>query len=81
MANFSSEKAMACMLKKLKDGPATGEVLVWACKDAGITPHDDRAFGSVIKKLSAGNLIEKIGYGPRHKGHGTSGAIIWTLAE
>ena len=77
--NFSTEAAQSIVLTLLQDGAKTGEVLVWKCKEAGQIPHDDRAFGTVFAQLSKQGRIKKIGYGPRHRGHGTAGAIVWAL--
>lgn len=79
VSDYSSAVAQAAILAELSEGPKTGEVLVWKCKDRGIVPHDDRAFGSAFSGLARRGLITKVGYGPRHKGHGTSGAIVWAL--
>jgi hypothetical protein len=62
-------------------GPTSGEVLTIACKQAGIVPHDDRAFGPVYMRLSRAGLIVKQGSIRRERGHGTSGGNIWALAE
>ena len=77
--SFSTEAAQALVLELLQDGAKTGEALVWRCKEAGHVPHDDRAFGTVFAGLSKRGLIRKIGYGPRHRGHGTAGANVWSL--
>lgn len=58
-------------------GPATGEQITDAAKAAGIAPHDDRAFGPVLMRLSRGGLIEKCGFAERKKGHGSAGANLW----
>lgn len=78
--SFSVDECIPIVLAKLAEGATTGEVLTWTCKDAGIVPHDDRAFGAVLAKLSRKGLIVKIGSGPRHRGHGTAGATVWSLA-
>jgi hypothetical protein len=62
-------------------GPATGESISLACKEAGIRPHDDRAFGPVYMKLQRDKLIEKCGLAPRLRGHGTSGGNIWRITR
>jgi hypothetical protein len=77
--SFEVSAAQAEVLSLLKDGPKTGEWLVWECKSRGHVPHDDRAFGAVFSGLSVKGEIIKLSYGPRHKGHGTAGAIIWSL--
>ena len=79
VTSFDVSLAQAHVLDLLKEGPKTGEMLVWLCKDAGHVPHDDRAYGTVFAGLSRRGLIKKIGYTTRHRGHGTSGAIVWAL--
>lgn len=58
-------------------GPMTGEQIVDRCRALGFTPPDDRAFGAVIKWLLRRSMIERVGTGPRLKGHGTAGASVW----
>ena len=65
----------------LSHGPTAGEDLTDACKRSGIVPHDDRAFGPVYMRLSRDGLIEKAGYVPRRKGHGTGGGSVWQLRK
>jgi len=80
VTEFSTAKAQEQILKLLeKEGPQTGETLVRKCKEAGLVPHDDRAFGSAFGGLRWSGRIRKIRYGPRHRGPGTSGAIVWDL--
>lgn len=55
----------------------SGEELVDACQARGLVPHDSRAFGAVFGTLARRGLIEAVGYAPRRKGHGTSGARMW----
>ena len=75
-----SERARNCILTTLRVyEEATGEQLVNACVKMGIRPAHDRAFGPVFASLSRRKVIEKRGYGPRAKGHGTAGAVIWGL--
>ena len=62
-------------------GESSGEDITDACKQAGIVPHEDRAFGPVMMALSRKKIIEKCGTAARRKGHGTSGATIWRLYE
>ena len=78
---FSVGECQRIVIEVLKREKAlTGEVLVVYCREAGQVPHDDRAFGPVFAGLSRQKIIKKIGYGPRHRGHGTAGAIVWALA-
>ena len=78
---FDVEECKRIVLSTLaKEQALTGEVLVVYCREAGQIPHDDRAFGTVFAQLSKQKRIKKIGYGPRHRGHGTAGAIVWALA-
>lgn len=62
-------------------GPTSGEIIVNACKAAGIVPHNDRAFGPVFLRLARSRRIVKAGYTPRLKGHLAPGACIWRLAS
>lgn len=73
-----TDAACAYVLAHLrKFGPCAGEVLTEKCKDAGLVPHDDRAFGPVYMRLLKRGLIEKIGSIRRERGHGTAGGNIW----
>jgi len=60
-------------------GATAGETLTAACKQAGIVPHDDRAFGPVYMRLARRGWIVKVGIVKRRRGHGTAGGQIWTL--
>lgn len=74
--------AGAFVLRYLRlHGESSGEDITDACKEAGIVPHNDRAFGPVYMALSRQGIIEKCGTAARRKGHGTSGATIWRLFE
>jgi len=75
------ERARAFVLGYLaRYGPTPGEILTLRCRDAGIVPHDDRAFGPVYFTLSREGAIAKIGEVRRERGHGTAGGSIWALA-
>ena len=56
---------------------ASSETITLACKEGGIVPHDDRAFGAVYMRLAESGLIERTGITRRMRGHGTMGASIW----
>jgi hypothetical protein len=72
------ERAAYFILEFLqRDGEQSGEELTDKCKARGLVPHDDRAFGPVLASLSRRGLIEKAGFCPRSKGHGTAGGNIW----
>lgn len=76
------EAAEAHMLRRLAEGPQTGEQLTDACKRAGIRPPggmDDRAFGPVYRRLAASGRIAQVGTALRSKGHGSAGARVWGL--
>lgn len=74
------ERAEAWVLQHLdKHGPTSGEDLTDGCKLAGIHAHDDRAMGAVIGVLARTGRIEKYGYCPRRRGHGTAGGVIWRI--
>jgi len=76
-----SDEASRIILMLLESGPQSGEYLTLACKAAGVTPHDDRAFGPVYMRLARKGLIEKVGIVQRRRGHGTSGGNVWQLAN
>lgn len=61
--------------------PTSCEVIVNACKKAGIKPHNDHAFGPVFLHLFKSKQIIKAGLTKRFKGHCAPGANIWTLPE
>lgn len=74
------DQAMDYILAYLqRHGPTSGEDLTEACCTAGITPHDNRAFGAVYLKLVKKGLIEKCGLVPRRRGHMTAGGHIWRV--
>ena len=76
------DQALAFVLSYLTvHGETSGEVLTDACKQAGIVPHDDRAFGPIYMKLSRKGLIEKCGLVVRRRGHGTAGGNVWRRVE
>jgi hypothetical protein len=76
-ADFLAD-AKACMLRYLaQHESASGEVLSAHCKDQGIVPPDDRAFGPVLMALVRERWIEKCGSCRRAKGHGTAGGNLW----
>ena len=61
VTEFTTAAAQDCILEQLRSGAKTGEVLVWGCREAGLIPHDDRAFGAAFAGLSRRGLIHKIG--------------------
>ncbi len=79
ISDFCIEDARAEVVRLLASGDMTGEALVDRCKAAGHRPHDDRAFGMVFAGLSAAGEIYRISSEPRRKGHGTNGAVLWSL--
>ena len=75
-----SDKAQVFIVDYLVNNPPTScEVIVNACKEAGISPHNDHAFGPVFLKLLRGGRIRKAGLTRRFKGHCAPGANIWTI--
>lgn len=77
-----SQDAETCALNYLRaNGPTPGEQLTIACKNAGIVPHNDRAFGPVYARMAKRGLIVKVGECKRMRGHGTSGGNVWGLAS
>ena len=80
-ADFNEAACAFITAYLLSRGATAGEDLTDACKRSGIVPHDDRAFGPVYMRLSREGVIEKAGYVPRRKGHGTGGGSVWRLAN
>lgn len=76
-----SARAAEHILRYLKNhGVSNGEDITDSCKNAGLVPHDDRAFGAVFSGLSRRKEIVSDGFGLRRKGHGTSGSRLWKIA-
>lgn len=74
------ERAAEHILSVLRErGPSSGEVLVLACKAAGIVSSDDRHFGHPMRALVRRGLIECCGFVPRARGHGSAGGRLWRL--
>jgi|GEM_PF-4280513 len=76
------DAAEARIVSLLAEGPATGEHLTTACREAGIVPPggmDDRAFGPVYRRLATSGRIRQVGMATRVKGHGSAGARLWAL--
>lgn len=76
---FSSRAAEHILRYLKKQGISSGEDITDSCKDAGLVPHDDRAFGAVFSGLSRRKEIVFVGFGMRRKGHGTAGSRLWKL--
>ena len=58
----------------------SSEEMTLACLEAGIRPHDLRAFGAVYKRMvREGILTDKI-IVQRRFGHGTSGGSLYRVA-
>ena len=75
------QQARDYVLKHLREnGPTNGEELTLACKTAGITLTNDKAFGAVFSKLSSDGQIVVSGTFRRTRGHGSPG-FVWKLAE
>lgn len=72
-----AERFVVIYLRQHNEAP--GERITNACKEAGIRPHDDRAFGPVYMRLIRQGLIVKCGTCKRLKGHCTAGGNIWRL--
>jgi hypothetical protein len=76
------ERAQSFVLAFLAShGPTAGELVTLACKAAGLTPHDDRAFGPVYMALARAGRIVRVGNCRRERGHGTSGGNVWAVTE
>lgn len=79
VAEFTVRAAVFVVEYLRAHGPTSGEDVTLACREAGIVPHDDRAFGAVYLRLSRSGLIEKAGMCARKRGHGTGGGNIWRV--
>ena len=60
--------------------PVSSESITNAIKRAGVVPHDDRAFGSVIRRLVQRGVIEFVGNCTRTRGNGARGGSLWKLS-
>jgi hypothetical protein len=82
---FSTDAARAFVLNWLAEyGPSWSEAIVDGAKAtarADLTPHEDRAYGSVFSSLSRQHRIRCVEYGLRVKGNGTAGARRWSLVQ
>jgi hypothetical protein len=78
-ASFSAAAQNFIVEYLSKNPPTSCEVIVNACKKAGIIPHNDHAFGPVFLKLFKNGWITKAGMTKRFKGHAAPGANIWTV--
>ena len=77
-----SQRAQAFGLQYLRSrGACSSEDITDACKQAGIVPDEDRAFGGIYATLRRRKRIEFAGYCERRKGHGTAGGRIWRIAR
>lgn len=80
VAAFDSAAARGAILELLADGVArSGEQLVNHCEQLGMVPHDARAFGPVLSRLSRDGLIHTVGFVAREKGRGTAGGRLWQI--
>lgn len=72
-------KAYAFIVRHIRSrrAPVSGEDVTLACRDAGIRPHDDRAFGSIYAKAIRAGDIRAVGFCARKRGHGTAGARLY----
>lgn len=76
--NFSA-RAEAAILKRLADGPASGEELTDFVRASGVQFADGRALGGIYSSMRKRGLIHVVGTCPRKKGHGTAGGLVWEL--
>ena len=76
--NFS-ERAEAAILKRLADGPASGEDLTDFVRASGVEFKDGRALGSIFSSLLRRGLIVVIGECKRRRGHGARGGSVYAL--
>lgn len=58
-----------------------GEEVTLAARAAGITPHDDRAFGAVYARAIRNGDIRVVGSCPRVRGHGTAGGRLYAPGD
>lgn len=75
---FDAEAAAAVILDYLQYGDAPAEKLVAECKRRGLAPHDDRAFGAVVVRLSKAGKIVNVGFVRRKN---SSPTAVWRLAK
>ena len=78
-ARFRADASAFVLAYLAEHGPTSGEDLTYACKAAGITAHDDRAFGPVLGCLSRAKQIVKVGQCQRIRGNYSSGGNVWSL--
>ncbi len=81
VSDFSARAASFIVQHLHENGGTSGEKLVDACKQNGIVPHNDRAFGAVFLRLARVGKIIKAGYVARTKGHGAPGGTVWSLIQ
>ena len=76
---FSTYAAIAFFWRFLEGAKnaTPGEELVRAAKDAGIVPHDDRAFGAAFQVAIRDGVIRPVGFCARTRGHGTAGGRLY----
>lgn len=79
--SFAEEAASFVVAYLEAHGATAGEVITIACKEAGIRPHDDRAFGAVYLRLSRRGVIAKVGVCRRRRGHNTAGGNVWDVVQ
>lgn len=78
LPGFTGDAADCMLAALLRWGPLPGETLTDIAKLRGFVPADDRAFGSVFKRLLRDGA-QVVGTCPRVKGHGSSGGKIYGL--
>ena len=64
-----------------KHGTASGEAATLAAVQAGIRPHDARAFGSVYAQAIREKQLRVVGECRRVRGHGTRGGSVYAAGE
>lgn len=74
-----SARAEAAILKRLADGPASGEDLTDFVRASGVQFADGRALGGIYSSMRKRGLIHVVGTCHRKKGHGTAGGLVWGL--
>ncbi len=73
-------RAVAAILERLKQGPASGEALTDYVKASGLTlARNGKELGSYYCRLRKSGAIHVVGPCDRAKGHGTGGGKVYAL--
>lgn len=77
--DFAAEAELFILGCLRANGRMSCEDIVDAAKEAGVRPHNDRAFGPVFMRLRRRGQIRNTGYVRRRKGRGAHGAAVWEV--